>query len=254
MPNFGNIMAQSSFSGASGALSVAPTFYAATVGSSYSKALAASAGIADGTIIQIRVVSLTGSSLLTITPDGSDVIRHCGASLTSILLARLGGEIILRKRSTGWDVIFIRGRQKQEVWVTTPGATTAGQGTTNTKVRRYTVEKVNVGQAITYADSAAAGSLFTVNEHGRYAVKRTDSRTTATDIGASVDSSQLTTSINSITAANRLFQFTNVANALESNSNVFYFAVGAEVRPHDGTSVCDVTYGTADFRIYKVDE
>lgn len=82
--------------------------------------------------------------------------------------------------------------------------TANGMGSTNTKIRRFTTAVSNYGTAITYADSAANGASFTINEDGVYAVTYNDASSTQMDIGISLNSSQLTTSINSITITDAL--------------------------------------------------
>lgn len=252
-PLLASILFQSSFSSATGALGSVPTFYAATVGSSYSKALAPSAGVMDGTIISINIVSLTAAQALTITPDGSDVIRHCGASLSSMVLDKDGAELMLRKRGAGWDVIFVRGRQNQEVWVVTPN----GSGSTDTKIRRYTTATTNTGVAITRATSAANGDTFTINESGEYEISRSDFRSDAANTcGCSVNSNQLTTAVRSITAAHYLPMFLVVpAAGIGAQTTIsVYFAPTNVVRAHDDSTVMNATTSSQWFRIRKLGE
>jgi hypothetical protein len=78
-----------------------------------------------------------------------------------------------------------------------------GYGSTNTCIRRFTTAEVNTGTAITYADSATNGATFTINSDGLYAISYADGPT-ADNIGISLSSNQLTTSISTITAAHRL--------------------------------------------------
>jgi hypothetical protein len=80
-----------------------------------------------------------------------------------------------------------------------------GSGSTNTAIRRFSTTQLSVGTAITYADSAAAGASFTINDDGIYAMTYQDlSIGGSSTFGISINSSQLTTNIVSITAANRL--------------------------------------------------
>jgi hypothetical protein len=79
-----------------------------------------------------------------------------------------------------------------------------GYGSTNTKIRRYTTTFENTGSAITYADSATAGGSFTINFAGVYGFSLVDIFSlTGKYAGISVNSNQLTTNIESITAAHR---------------------------------------------------
>lgn len=80
------------------------------------------------------------------------------------------------------------------VWVHTGN----GFSSTNTKHRRYTTAKTNVGTAITYADSATNGATFTINESGDYQMIMCDRNATAgRDVyfGIAVNSSAGTTNI-----------------------------------------------------------
>ncbi len=82
-----------------------------------------------------------------------------------------------------------------------------GHGSTNTKIRRFNTTEVNTGSAITYADSATNGGSFTINTTGLYFISYTDSGTDGgqINVGASRNSAQLTTDVESITYTDRLF-------------------------------------------------
>lgn len=77
-----------------------------------------------------------------------------------------------------------------------------GSGSTNTGVRRFTNTRKSTGSAITYADSATNGASFTINEDGLYTINYWDNNT-ASDIliGITVNSSNLTGAVNTITYA-----------------------------------------------------
>jgi len=118
--------------------------------------------------------------------------------------------------------------------------TANGYGSTNTVIRRYTNTVTNQGTDITYADSATLGATFTINTSGVYAVSSYESFTPANGIGGiSLNSNQLTTSIASITIANRLAMFVQAAaNIGATTSWTGYIAAGGVVRPHnDGSAV-----------------
>lgn len=65
--------------------------------------------------------------------------------------------------------------------------TANGFGSTRTGVRRFTTVLSQVGSDITYADSAANGSSFTINTDGIYAITYVDSSTGAADYGVSIN-------------------------------------------------------------------
>jgi len=142
-----------------------------------------------------------------------------------------------------------------EVYVADPGAGAAGQGTTNTKIRRYVTQLVNTGTAITYTDSSTAGALFKINEAGLYFIQRKDSTTSVPNAsGVSVNSNQLTTEVFSITAAHRLPLAATCTDSgvIGSDSVVVRLAANDEVRPHDSTNVMTGTNNNRYFRIIKI--
>lgn len=77
-----------------------------------------------------------------------------------------------------------------------------GSGSTNTGVRRFANTRKSTGSAITYADSATNGASFTINEDGLYTVNYWDNNTVSDIlIGITVNSSNLTGAVNTITYA-----------------------------------------------------
>jgi hypothetical protein len=132
--------------------------------------------------------------------------------------------------------------------------TGSGHGSTNTKIRRFTTTQSSVGTAITYADSSANGGSFTINEAGIYAITFTDGKSaTAAQFGISVNSSQLTTSIVSITATDRLGSTNNGAGNLHMSMTILASLSSSDViRAHtDGNPDLTSAAGTV-FRIRKI--
>ncbi len=112
-----------------------------------------------------------------------------------------------------------------------------GWGSGSTAIRRFTTEEVNTGAAITYADSASLGATFTINTAGLYEIHYIEIYATgATYFGISKNSSQLTTAIQSITAATNLIFHATVAGFYGPVTGVFSFAAGDVIRPHGGGS------------------
>lgn len=104
-----------------------------------------------------------------------------------------------------------------------------GHGSTNTTIRRFAtiVEDRSAGY-FTYADSATAGASFTINLGGLYSISYSDGASAASSrVGISRNSTQLTTSVESITNADRL-QAILVASGLIGN-----VAVSANLLPGD---------------------
>jgi len=112
-----------------------------------------------------------------------------------------------------------------------------GYGSTNTAIKRYSNVLETVGTDITYADSATLGASFTVGPAGMYAISIVSTGGATNIYGASKNSAQLTTSIHTITAADRIIlAYTGGGNPIQA-SNTVYLAAGAVVRPHtDGTA------------------
>lgn len=83
--------------------------------------------------------------------------------------------------------------------------TPSGHGLTNTKARLYTVTASSAGTALTLTHDANLGTYATVNEGGFYEFEMGDTNSGGTcAYGVSVNSSQMTQAITSITYANRV--------------------------------------------------
>jgi len=139
---------------------------------------------------------------------------------------------------------------QNEVWV--QGGN--GKGSTNNPIRRYTNTLVNVGSAITYADSATLGATFTINSDGYYAISmvEVDDANGSWIAGISRNSSELTTDINSIAAANRIAVAYGDGSGRYTNPNVTLWCTSGDViRAHSQSQ----TYSSGSipmFRIVKV--
>jgi len=131
-----------------------------------------------------------------------------------------------------------------------------GYATTNTMIRRYTTIQENVGTAITYADSAALGASFTINEPGLYEIYRIDSNNGGSlNYGVSLNSAALTTSIVSITAATRVLygsHGTVVGDPTTPICRTLSLTTGDVIRPHDDAAADDTTALKSVFSIRKV--
>ena len=112
-----------------------------------------------------------------------------------------------------------------------------GYGSTNTQIRRFTNVVANQGSDITYSDSATLGASFTINTAGVYNISYNDSFGGATFLGISLNSSQLTTAIQTITDADRLALGTcPAANLAGLVSGSFYLPAGSVIRAHADSS------------------
>lgn len=132
--------------------------------------------------------------------------------------------------------------------------TANGTGSTNTAIRRFTNVVTNQGSDITYTDSSTAGASFTINTSGVYALTYSDEFSTTVDMGLSLNSSQLTTTIKNITAADRLASITTGgANFDGSVTWAGYLAAGSVVRAHTSASTTTgTTPAVANFTITRI--
>jgi hypothetical protein len=131
--------------------------------------------------------------------------------------------------------------------------TALGYGSTNTMIRRFTNTVTNQGSDITYADSATLGATFTINTNGVYAVSYNDQFSTSAWLGLSLNSTQLTTFIYSITTAD-ILSITYGTNASGSMLTQWtgYLPAGSVVRAHTDNKVSGVTTSCCQFTIVRV--
>lgn len=108
-----------------------------------------------------------------------------------------------------------------------------GYGSTNTKIRRFLTVVTNQGSDITYTDSATLGASFTINKAGVYGISYSDNFSGIGDFGVSLNSTELTTVIQSVTAANRLcIGSTQAANYSDTSATALYLPAGSVIRAH----------------------
>jgi hypothetical protein len=116
---------------------------------------------------------------------------------------------------------------------------TNGYGSTYNKIRRWTNVEINVGTGMTLTQSSTDGDSIAINEEGIYGISFVDGFTSASAMGISKNSNQLTTAIVSITAAHRKgITQTPAANLLSSCAVTLFLEVGDVIRCH--------TSGTAE--------
>ncbi len=144
---------------------------------------------------------------------------------------------------------YLAGAQN-EVYVDTGN----GHGSTNNKIRRFTNTRINVGTAITYADSSTLGGSFTVNEDGYYSVNYMDYRTAgATLFGISVNASLLTTGISSTSYAQGFRAITTAGLAADTVQVSWsgWLTAGDIIRAHD-IGNCDSADTLSGISVVKV--
>lgn len=205
----------------------------------FSQAFDAAATLKEGWCVYLYN---TGTGIVTLDPDGAELID--GAS-TKVLPKDALTLVICT--GTAFDTITtLMPLADNHVTVTTGN----GYGSTNTKIRRFTTTLSSAGQALTYADSAANGGSITVNEAGLYEITVTDGGAGSNaryGVGASVNSNQLTTNVESITASHRVGYVTpyneaSGSGAVASIARTIRMAVGDVIRLHNGgTNLPDST-------------
>lgn len=128
-----------------------------------------------------------------------------------------------------------------------------GQGSTNTAIHRFTTTVTNQGSDITYADSATLGGSFTINTSGIYAISFSGAGSVATYQGISLNSTQLTTSINSLTNASEVLAlaYSSGANNSVSPSWTGYLPATSIIRAQ-GTVSASLSTPAAQFTIVRV--
>lgn len=140
--------------------------------------------------------------------------------------------------------------ERSEVWLYLAN----GYGSTNNVIRRFTTTGLNVGTAVTYADSATNGATFTINEDGIYGIYYSDCFSASLFFGISNNSNQLTTGITTITATNIVAMTELTAgNAGTSVTAILSLKVGDVIRPHtDGNQASGTSTFSQIFRITKI--
>ena len=205
-------------------------------------------------------VDTTGATVLVTTQAAGDNSTKAASTAFATQIAfqaalpsQTGnsGKVTTTNGSTAsWDFLYnIVG--DHEIVVTTGN----GYGAVNTKIRRYTTTQSSVGTAITYADDANSGASFTINQAGLYSIYTADTYTTSTathTFEVSLNSSQLTTAIESITAADRLMMAGIGSSTPLSISRVVRLAVNDVIRPHTDGSTNSVSAATSVFAIRKI--
>jgi len=129
--------------------------------------------------------------------------------------------------------------------------TSNGYGSTNTMIKRYSTTVTNQGSDITYADSATLGASFTINTSGVYAATVSYNYSGVSDGGLSLNSTQLTTQISSITATDRLVITDNVSGNNATCSWIGYISAGSVLRVHTASGASAIA-GLEQFTIVRV--
>jgi len=208
---------------------------------------------AVGTVIKLHfdgILTLTHDATNLILPSAANITTAAGDEFEFLEYASGDYRCTAYVLASGRAVITTESVTDQEVVVTTGN----GHGSSSTNIRRFTTTQTDVGSDITYADSSTLGGTFTINTAGIYAMFYSDADASASgSFGISVDSSQLTTSIVSITAADRLGVTHNITgNLANSLSIVASLSSSAVIRAHTDASTDSTSASDVVFRIRKI--
>lgn len=131
--------------------------------------------------------------------------------------------------------------------------TANGNGSTNTKIRRFLNTALNQGGDITYVDSATLGASFTINKSGVYAISYSDQYTTVGWVGISLNTTQPTTDVAFIPVGEIIAtSYSCIATAPTCVSSILYLTVGDVVRAHNGGNATGSSVNTVQFTITRV--
>lgn len=155
----------------------------------------------------------------TLTCAANDVVIVRAISATQFLLTR--------QRYDG----LAQQEQDCEIRLASPN----GRGAVNTKVLRYSTEVRNVGDKMTYADSANDGASITINKSGRYGITMTYQSSSSNEaFGLSVNSNQLTTNLSVTTSTNVVaYQSVSTGSEMCTLTASRKFSTGDILRPQD---------------------
>ena len=213
------------------------------------------------------IKSNTGATLFFANTTGIDIANSIGATaitsdkILSIANTKITGNITssqITSDLTLYGNVSVTGTLAATGAVTTPLSyvrlnTANGYGSTNTVIRRFTNIVNSVGTDITYADSATLGATFTINTSGVYSASYNDSFVSGADMGMSINSTQLTTNIVSITVTDRLIAATATStNILSCVSATFYAAAASVVRAHTDAAASGAAPIRTNFTIARV--
>lgn len=124
-------------------------------------------------------------------------------------------------------------------------------GSTDTKIRRFNSHTVT-GTAITQVTTAANGTVYTIVEDGVYSMSYTDIANGAgIYLGISLNSVNLTTNIQTLSAAERLIMNRSVTSEPGHCSVTANLSAGSLIRPH-GNGIADNTSNQCQFVITQV--
>jgi len=204
---------------------------------------------AEREVVFDGVLTLTYNATTLILPTAANIITAAGDTATIRGDGSGNARVVKYQRANGQPLANAQ-IGDHEVIVQTGN----GRGSTNTAIRRFSTISVNVGTAITYADSATLGASFTINETGIYAIQYTDDFGTNVIMGISRNSTTNNAAMNGSTPAAERIAISGTYSGLGLPSNavrVTKLTAGDVIRPNDGGSSSNTTT-FAFFSIRKI--
>ncbi len=206
-----------------------------------------------------NTVPMTFNAMQSVATEGFHTVQFTVATGTTAIVqafdyVRSHGEIKnLQTVSGATTVLSVKPYSMVRV------CTSNARGSTATCIRRYTTILANLGQAITYSDSATNGAAFLINEPGVYAIstyENIDNNTGNGAAGISLNSVNLTSDITNVPNPERLAMNHINTGGLTYNAACSWTGVlfpGDIIRPHQNTSD-PTTAANAQFCITKVSQ
>ena len=180
-----------------------------------------------------------GTNKVIISPNATDANKLSSDALNVICLPKVGDYVIFQQSSISgyWEIVG------ESITSQLRLNTYAGYGSTETKIMRFTNSVENIGNMFsenhsTGYSSNAKGLEITINRSGIYSFDYNYNTNTVSNGGISLNSSELTTSIISVSVGTRIANVVILAGGNTSEcSATMYFKKNDVIRPHtDGVS------------------
>ena len=184
------------------------------------------------------------ADVVTISPHATDANKLSNDGLASIILPKVGNYVSLVQSSNSgfWEIT------DESITSQLKLRTYAGYGSTDIRIMRFTNLDENIGNMFSENHSSgyssnAKGLEITINRSGIYLISFTTGGDTSIgiDAGISLNSSQLTTSIASITISASLGYFISPGSHPFEKNCMIYLKKGDVIRPHTAGIVPSAT-------------